>query len=845
MLDRLIISKALAESSWRDAAAVMTAASSACEDENEQWRLLAMGTCTRSMNNAGIGRDAVALLRELVRLADGYVHLPARLLAGIDRSLFGDFALVHREDASGQVALELSAVHTAYEAVPDLHWALRMDSQRRRNTRPEPASSFLRRLSPHSQFASDGQKVALHALMMMPVGSTLVVALPTGWGKSALFQIGARRWRESDSCSCVLVIVPTVALALDHARTVTSMPGLSGSRALVGGMKTSDRSQILAAFTAGEVPILFMSPEMALGGAFQVLCEAATRGQRAYDGGHLVAVVIDEAHIIASWGRHFRPDFQRLPGFVQELRRRQPDIRTLLLSATLDLDKREKLRSDFAGGGTATEVVVPEPRDEFDLAWSHIPASTNRTNLVVQVADVLPRPAIIYTTTVEDAETLYDALCRRGYARLALFTGEVDDPVERREILDSWARGDTDLVVATSAFGMGVDKSNVRAIVHACLPESAERFYQEIGRGGRDGHQALSLCLWTDGDAATAASLAIHGWMRPETSIERWKAILSEASAAGHFSHGSSSGNVFIKIPLDAKHDRLGRVTGQLNRQWNAALLTLLQRSGALRIVGEEQSATGKELWLAEVVPEIVRIGPDIDSRLLPFLSVGEYERIAACRNAAELERALLNEDEECSRTALFGLVDREGSPWPCGRCAICMAVGEHPREHPSRHQFPIAWQDHAWRGQGPVGAGAWVLRAEQSPEVHQVSRLVTLLGNAGIQQFVATTNTLGTVERAVCATEIELGLTLLLGGDVPPSRVPTAVLVGSGEQDSNAVRKHCLALRDRFERHWPELPVIFALTSPWSELGNTLSQHLSSRAPMTERDLVIPGGGQ
>src|SRR5439155_20088554 len=160
--------------------------------------------------------------------------------------------------------------------------------------------------------------------------------------------------------------------------------------------------------------------------------------------------------------------------------------------------------------------------------------------LVVQAADVIPRPAIIYTTTVEDAEKLHARLRDRGYQRVDLFTGDIDDPAERQKVLDSWASGTIDMVVATSAFGMGVDKANVRAIVHACLPESAERLYQEIGRGGRDGHQALSMCLWTDGDASTAASLAIRGWMLPETSTRRWKAILKEARDKGYLSHGLS-----------------------------------------------------------------------------------------------------------------------------------------------------------------------------------------------------------------------------------------------------------------------------------------------------------------
>lgn len=842
MLDRAVVEAALGGADWANAALMLAEASLAATDESEHWRLSAMAGCSHVLERGAMGRDAAAQVRELVRLADGHIHLSAGLLRDIDQGLFADFALTQRADASGRVLLQLSPVHPVFEAIPDLQWALPIDPKLRRNAHAEPASSFLRRLSPHARFASDGQKAALHAVMTMPAGATLVAALPTGWGKSALFQIGVRRWRESDATACIVVIVPTVALAQDHARTLASMPGLTGSRALVGGMTPSARRETLEAFCIGEVPILLMSPEMAFGGAFNALCEAATRGGQRYDGGHLAAVVVDEAHIIASWGRHFRPDFQRLPGFMQNLRTRQPALRTLLLSATIDDNLRQQLRVDFAGTGPTEEIVVAEPRDEFDLAWSHLPVGIDRTNLVVQTADVIPRPAIIYTTTVEDADKLHVRLYERGYRRLDLFTGDIDDPAERQQVLDSWARGNTDLVVATSAFGMGVDKANVRAIVHACVPESADRFYQEIGRGGRDGHQALSLCLWTDGDAATSAKLAIHGWMRPETSIVRWRAILRDASSKGYFSH-RPSGMLQLKVPLDARHDGLDRVTGQLNRQWNAALLTLLQRSGALRIVGEEQTATGAELWVAEVLrPEIANSGPRIDEILAPFLSVGEGEAKTAHKKADELERTLLNEEEGCSRTMLFDMVEPAGSPWPCGRCSVCMAVGERPRTRPNRHEFHSAWPDQAWLRPCPFTGGALVINPEDPALAPHIDRLVTRLAGIGIEQFVTTPDLLEALERSVCRSNVDLGFTLLLGGSLPPSRVPTAVLVGSRAQEPESIRKHCLDLRSYFEAEWRELPLVFVLSPDLSGVGTTLSQYLSSRAPIAEQELTRMG---
>ena len=127
-----------------------------------------------------------------------------------------------------------------------------------------------------------------------------------------------------------------------------------------------------------------------------------------------------------------------------------------------------------------------------------IETAAERDALLVRLIDKLPRPAIVYTTLVTHAEALHHAIKARGYQRLALFTGQMGDGDVRLKIVTDWTHGAIDLVVATSAFGMGIDKDDVRTIVHACVPESPSRYYQEIGRAARDGNQALALMLWSD-----------------------------------------------------------------------------------------------------------------------------------------------------------------------------------------------------------------------------------------------------------------------------------------------------------------------------------------------------------
>lgn len=838
MFTRSKVEESLTVPTWAHAESLLRDVAVSGEDEDERWRLQAMTACAGVLAQGVNGRDAVAQIRELVRLADGHLRVSGQLLKDVPPTLWADFAIERRASETGMVLLELSVTHPIFEKLPDLRAALPIDPTFRRQAHPEPPSAFLHRLSVYEHFASAGQKASLHAVMMMPPGASLIASLPTGWGKSALFQVGIRSWREHTPTATTVVIVPTVALAQDHARTLAKMPGLGGSAALVGGMRSSERGATLSRFRAGDVPVLLMSPEMALGGALDALHEAASCAGSGGDGAHLAAVVIDEAHVIASWGRHFRPDFQRLSGLVQELRTRHAGLRTLLLSATVNGPLRQRLRDDFAGGGMTAEVVVAEPRCEFDLVWSHVDSGVDRRALLLQVVDIIPRPAILYTTTVEDAGQLHGNLIERGYRRVELFTGEIDSPVERKRVIDSWANGSTDIVVATSAFGMGVDKANVRAIVHACLPESADRFYQEIGRAGRDGHQALSLCLWTDDDAAIAASLAIHGWMRPEMSTKRWKAILEEASRKEYVSPGAA-GTLRIKIPLDARHEGLDRITGQLNRQWNAALLTLLQRSGALRIVSEEQTASGAELWVAQIIrPEIVTDDSNLEERLRPFLSIGAREAAEARIKSSALERALQNTDEGCLRTVLFDLVEPAGEPWFCGRCPVCLAAGEKPRTHSNRQRLDCAWPDRPWSAACSLITGAWVVSVDEGTPMVCLDRLVRQFSGLGVEQFIATTDLLASMARSVCDVKCDLGFTLLLGGDVPPARVPTAVFVGEDEGGFEATRKHCLTLRTRFETQWSEIPLLFVIGAE-SRMA-TLLQHVSSRAPIAEQQLPL-----
>src|SRR5262249_42429474 len=153
-------------------------------------------------------------------------------------------------------------------------------------------------------------------------------------------------------------ITPTVSLALDHARNLSSIQGLENSRALTGDLSVAERSDLLDAFRRGEVPVLLLSPEYAFGAARDALLEAATPHTAKFGmlAARLDRVVVDEAHIIESWGRSFRPDFQRLPALIADLRQLDPSLKLLLLSATLPPAARRVLRQAYGTIGNWLEV---------------------------------------------------------------------------------------------------------------------------------------------------------------------------------------------------------------------------------------------------------------------------------------------------------------------------------------------------------------------------------------------------------------------------------------------------------------------------------------------------------
>ena len=629
--------------------------------------------------NASQGLDRYSWLREWVRLRRGRLAEPPTL--GPEAETFLKRVGLDQEP-DGTIIFGGLGAFQAWDPILGL-LTTPMDDTFRRGVNQVQGDAFLARLSPHKHYSSETQKAALRALVTMPPGATMLASMPTGTGKSLLFQLGVRWWQEDLDLAhpgeghraCAIVIVPTIALAKDHEKTLRKMPGLGNSRALVG-QNLELKRKILEDFLKGEVPILLLGPEAAEGRAREVLHKVALpldhEERLPIHKAVLRGVFIDEAHIIETWGRQFRPEFQTLFRLVDSLRKLSPALPTVLLSATIGPLSLTNLRDSFMREGFPwLEINAKTPRNEFDIFVQETADSERRRDLLTQLAPLLPKPCIIYTTEVAEAEAIHQAL-RTQLSRVALFTGSTPDR-DRDTVIQGWSDGKIDLVVATSAFGLGIDHSHVRTVVHACLPEGPERWYQEIGRGGRDGHQAFSLTLWTEEDLQLGHSLSCSGLLKGDTAKRRFDAIYEEAAARQGI-HRPTLGPITLSADLAVLPSNL-RWASDLNLRWNAALLNLLQRQGILTWAGGKGTLADMEIQderLLPAHPENAEFWAKVQAKRDEVLEDGLEAFQSFAKSMKRPDRVCLLED-------VFKAIETDQEGFSCGRCTGCRKAGIPP----------------------------------------------------------------------------------------------------------------------------------------------------------------------
>jgi ATP-dependent DNA helicase RecQ len=336
---------------------------------------------------------------------------------------------------------------------------------------PPECHDILRRTFGYPAFR--GQQEAVIGRVM--AGAHTLALMPTGAGKSLCYQIPALA-----RAGTAIVVSPLIALMHDQIRSARA----AGIRAASMTSADSDNAATAEAFRNGELDLLYVAPERASTPGFQSLIERAP----------VSLFAIDEAHCVSEWGHDFRPDYRMLRPVLD----RFPEVPRLALTATADQATRADILKQL---GIPDEGLIVAGFDRPNIRY----AITPRDNGPRQIVDLLQRldgAGIVYAPSRKQAEDLAAAIDRAG--REAGFYHAGLEPERRARVQADFVASESMVMVATIAFGMGIDKPDVRFVIHAGLPKSIEAYYQETGRAGRDGDPAEAHMLWGVSDFARA-----------------------------------------------------------------------------------------------------------------------------------------------------------------------------------------------------------------------------------------------------------------------------------------------------------------------------------------------------
>jgi RecQ family ATP-dependent DNA helicase len=529
-----------------------------------------------------------------------------------------------------------------------------------------------------------GQREIVDAAL---AGRDTLVVMPTGGGKSLCYQLPGIAGER-----LTLVISPLIALIADQCRRLRAAGHPAVMLTSLAG--EDENRAALADIRDGRARIAYAAPERFASRAF--LDALATR--------ELDLVAVDEAHCIAEWGHDFRPDYLRLREAIERVGR--PPVMALTATATPEVEQeiRERLglRDPIAFRGG-----FDRPNLSFDVimlggkgALSH-----KRTLLLAGLAREDTRPAIVYCGTRKDVEAVCELLREQGIAAVRYHAGLGDG--ERGRAQAAFMGGEAEVVCATNAFGMGIDRADVRSVWHWALPTSIEAYYQEAGRAGRDGLPARAVLLALRADLGRLIRFNAARTMDADTVRRHHQAIVQEAGDQG-------------RVTLDAAMDDERRLA-----------LSILERTGTVRL----EPAGGGRLG-------VVATGP------FQTAKTGALARVARDRGwrAYRAIEAFSSSTDRCHRRQIldhFG--DGPAGP-PVGRCcSVCDPIDWLPDPAavgaPSPAGASRAAADVEARLEGPAAETlkAWRLERAEGRPAYTVCSNATLAAIAGDRPASAT----------------------------------------------------------------------------------------------------------
>jgi ATP-dependent DNA helicase RecQ len=468
-----------------------------------------------------------------------------------------------------------------------------------------------------------GQREAIEALMA--AGRLLLVA-PTGGGKSLCYQLPALFLPGT-----TLVISPLVALMNDQVRALTAR-GVSATF-LASTLEGSEVRRRMARMAAGEFTLVYVAPERLVFPGFRGLLRDIA----------VPLVAIDEAHCISEWGHDFRPEYLEIGGALAEL----AGARVLACTATATPVVRDEILSRLGLPADTPQHVRGFARPNLRLRAMEVDDARSRDAQVDAVLEeALGGPgragglAIVYAATRRSAEEEADRLTQRGWRAVVYHAGL--GPERRETAQRAFLAGEVEVVVATNAFGMGIDRPDVRAVVHLAPPGSIEAYYQEVGRAGRDGAPAWGLLLVSPGDM-----------------VRRRRLLESDAPGEAVLAH---KWGLFLELMRWAeggscRHDAILRYFGD-----EAETLDGCGRCDVCEALGDDATAEEVTLIVRKALSAVARVHQRFGLQAAVRLLRGEDD--------PRLSRAGLD------RTPTFGVLREHTEAWLLRLLRRCVTAG-------------------------------------------------------------------------------------------------------------------------------------------------------------------------